>query len=463
MIENCRQFRTFFLQSTRVGLLWTNLLYWQLYYKGTFRMSLAFRNIPLSAIAFAAAMSFALVACGDDSSSASNDDTPVSSSEEGEILSSSSESQSVLEDEKDFCGGECPNPEVGDVCTCRREEGVGKWRHPYTKCYRYIDEGWSYVGTIQYVPRGVPREISCEDFVTILDMAPDKECSLGKEGDTDSLLYREWTLYYKCAEGKWTLTDSINYYCNKEKAIDKAIDGEKCLLVRDGKNRYYRKKLNLSYWVEVDIVSYYCEDVDSDTCSFKNDSATDDTILSSSSNAGEEKPEEGKECPAESEGVYASVLDTLAVYDDGNAMVWDKYYHCEAGKWVETECRDPQEACTADNEGEMKNVVCSQQPDNPKAAKEEWDFVCKDKKWEKMSAEESRVARINAQCTKDDTKIGDVCSIISGGNVAFGIMPNLLTCYVYTEEGWVSKASGSVSSTCEELLNAPADSTAAED
>lgn len=59
-----------------------------------------------------------------------------------------------------------------------------------------------------------------------------------------------------------------------------------------------------------------------------------------SSNAAEEKLEEGKECPAESEGVYASVLDTLAVYEDGNAMVWSHYYHCESGKWVETECRD---------------------------------------------------------------------------------------------------------------------------
>ena len=39
------------------------------------------------------------------------------------------------------------------------------------------------------------------------------------------------------------------------------------------------------------------------------------------SSGGEKNPEEGKECPAESEGLYASVLDTLAVYDDGNAMV----------------------------------------------------------------------------------------------------------------------------------------------
>lgn len=188
-------------------------------------------------------------------------------------------------------------------------------------------------------------------------------------------------------------------------------------------------------------------------------SSSDETLLSSSSYGKEKKSLEGIECPAESEGRYETVVDTLTEYYDGNVMEWTSYYHCESGMWVKTECRDPLDACTADNEGEMKNIVCSQQPDNPKAAKEEWDFVCKDKKWEKMSAEESRVARINAQCTKDDTKIGDICSIISGGNVAFGIMPNLLTCYVYTEEGWVSKASGSVSSTCEELLNAPADST----
>lgn len=298
-----------------------------------------------------------------------------------------------------------------------------------------------------------------------------------------------------------------------------------------------------------------------------------------SSNAAEEKLEEGKECPAESEGVYASVLDTLAVYEDGNAMVWSHYYHCESGKWVETECRDPQEACTADNDGEKKSVVCTQQPDNPKATKTEWNFVCNDKKWEKLTAEEAKAARIEAQCTtpetkigdvcsvsgyivatganyqdcylytekgwtymnqsfsscrivyhvpdsvqflemieiktecnaeneglyemvivpvkdrgeetrvrydfrcksgrwveteepsdiagqctKAGTKIGDVCSIVSGGDVSAGIMPNILNCYVYTEEGWVSKASGSpYGSSCEELVNAPADSTAAED
>ena len=166
-------------------------------------------------------------------------------------------------------------------------------------------------------------------------------------------------------------------------------------------------------------------------------------------------------CPAESEGMYETVLDTIAVYDDGKVMEWTSYYHCESGKWVKSDCRDPLDACTADNEGEMKNVVCSQQPGNPKAPRTEWDFVCKNKKWEKLSAEESKVAQINARCTKDDTKIGDICSIVSGGNVAFGIMPNVLNCYVYTEEGWVLKANGRVNSTCEELVNAPADSAVA--
>ena len=49
-----------------------------------------------------------------------------------------------------------------------------------------------------------------------------------------------------------------------------------------------------------------------------------------SSNAAEEKLEEGKECPAESEGVYASVLDTLAVYEDGNDQLEDSQERPEA-------------------------------------------------------------------------------------------------------------------------------------
>ncbi len=176
-------------------------------------------------------------------------------------------------------------------------------------------------------------------------------------------------------------------------------------------------------------------------------SSSEETVLSSSSNAAEEKLEEGKECPAESEGMYASVLDTLTVYEDGNAMVWSHYYHCESGKWVETECRDPQEACTADNDGEKKSVVCTQQPDNPKAAKAEWNFICNDKKWEKLTAEETKTARIESQCTTPETKIGDVCGI-SGYIVATGAIYK--DCYLYTEEGWVSK--GTSFSNCDEFL-----------
>ena len=194
-----------------------------------------------------------------------------------------------------------------------------------------------------------------------------------------------------------------------------------------------------------------------DSSSASNDeqpgSSSDETVLSSSSNAGEEKTGEGIECPAESEGMYKTVVDTVALYDSGDAMTQTSYYHCESGMWVKTECRDPLDACTADNEGEMKNVVCTQQPDNPKAAKEEWDFVCKDKKWEKLSAEESRGARINAQCTKDDTKIGDVCGIIKMGviDVKGALGPVSKSCYIYTEEGWVEKGDGSWHASCEHL------------
>lgn len=49
-------------------------------------MSLAFRSISLSAVAFAAAMPLALVACGDDSSSSAsdNEEQPGSSAIEEE-------------------------------------------------------------------------------------------------------------------------------------------------------------------------------------------------------------------------------------------------------------------------------------------------------------------------------------------------------------------------------------------
>ena len=198
----------------------------------------------------------------------------------------------------------------------------------------------------------------------------------------------------------------------------------------------------------ISLMAVACGD---DSPSASNDdqptSSSDESTLSSSSYGKEKKSLEGIECPAESEGRYETVVDTLTEYYDGNVMEWTSYYHCESGMWVKTECRDPLDACTADNEGEMKNVVCTQQPDNPKFAKKEWDFVCKDKKWKKMSAEESKKARIEAQCTTPDTKIGDVCGI-SGYIVATGA--NYKDCYLYTEEGWVSK--GTSFSNCDEFL-----------
>ena len=114
--------------------------------------------------------------------------------------------------------------------------------------------------------------------------------------------------------------------------------------------------------------------------------------------------------------------------------------------------------CNAENEGLYEMVIVPVK-DRGEEARVRYDFRCKSGRW--VQTEEP--SDIAGQCTKAGTKIGDVCSIVSGGDVSAGIMPNILNCYVYTEEGWVSKASGSVSSTCEELLNAPADSTAAED
>jgi len=210
-------------------------------------------------------------------------------------------------------------------------------------------------------------------------------------------------------------------------------------------------------------------------------SAKDETPISSSEI--EEMPSSSSvtetseiECNAENEGVYKTVLDTLTVYDDGNAMVWNKYYHCEAGEWVKTECRDPQEACTGDSEGEYQDVVCTAQynDNNPKSPRTTWTFKCVDKKWKKLTDEEksqlaaekgkARVEEICNEQTEPETKLGDTCSIVTNNttNVRFGITgPSILTCYVYTEEGWVAKGSAVMSgnTSCEDILNPPADST----
>ena len=207
-------------------------------------------------------------------------------------------------------------------------------------------------------------------------------------------------------------------------------------------------------------------------------SAKDETPISSSEI--EEIPSSSSvtetseiECNAENEGAYKSVKDTLTVYEDGNAMVWNKYYHCETGEWVETECRDPQEACTGDIEGEYQDVVCGNQLDNPKSSRTTWTFKCVDKKWKKLSDEEKRQleaekdrARVEEICneqTEPETKLGDTCSIVTNNttNVRFGITgPSILTCYVYTEEGWVAKGSGLSSEySCEEDESVLSDST----
>ena len=263
----------------------------------------------------AAFMSFALIACGDDSTSASNDDTPVSSSEENETPSSSSEENL---NEINFCNEQNQNPKIGDVCSYQKLVGSGRWQYYETKCYRYKDEDWTYIGRPEDVRLFYMYAISCEDLVTVLDMAPDEECSLEKEGNTDSLLLNAATpLYYKCTEGKWTLTDAVDYYCIKEKAID----GDKCLLVRDGENRYYRKINNR--WAEVDTLSYVCSDAIGDTCSLEKDGATEYYCYEQ---AG------WSLC-----GSFKKGLGLCSIETDPSAIELDgKYYYCDLDRWYST-------------------------------------------------------------------------------------------------------------------------------
>jgi hypothetical protein len=180
-------------------------------------------------------------------------------------------------------------------------------------------------------------------------------------------------------------------------------------------------------------------------------------------------------CSSENEGLYETVIDTVTVYPDGKVWDRDVYYHCESGEWVETECRDPLEACAGNNEGEYQDVVCSSNPGNPKASKTTWTFKCANNKWEKLSDEEKgqleferEMVKVDATCNEQyqpEPKLGDVCSITKqGGNVSFGIVIYTLVCYVYTEEGWVAKGSAVMSenTSCEDILNPPADTIPAE-
>ena len=175
-------------------------------------------------------------------------------------------------------------------------------------------------------------------------------------------------------------------------------------------------------------------------------------------------------CSSENEGLYETVIDTVTVYPDGKVWDRDVYYHCESGEWVETECRDPLEACAGNNEGEYQDVVCSSNPGNPKASKTTWTFKCANNKWEKLSDEEKRQLEFEREMVKADAtcneqyqpepKLGDVCGITKqGGNVSFGIVIYTLVCYVYTEEGWVAKGSAVMSenTSCEDILNPPAE------
>ena len=213
-----------------------------------------------------AAMSFALIACGDDSSSASNDDTPVSSSEKDETLSSSSEKSLEgrwTEYEIGFCNDYNPNPEIGDACEVARTTGSGRFQHTTLECYRYEEDGWSYVNR--------PSAYGLSDRPCKELVAFTAKCSPEKEGYRDSLVDGWHVSTYECTEGAWKIlsyVDSVNYYCNENG------DGEKCLLIRDGKKSYYKNIGDASNtaWLLTDSISYYC--AGRDTCSFEEDSVT---------------------------------------------------------------------------------------------------------------------------------------------------------------------------------------------
>lgn len=206
-------------------------------------------------------------------------------------------------------------------------------------------------------------------------------------------------------------------------------------------------------------------------------SSSEETVASSSSNAAEEESDRIESQCTTPETKIGDVCSVSGYIVATGANYQDCYRYTEKG-WTYmnqsfSSCRivyhvpdsvqflemvEIKTECNAENEGLYEMVIVPVK-DRGEETRIRYDFRCESGRWMETVAPSD----IAGQCTKADTKIGDVCSIVSGGDVSAGIMPNILNCYVYTEEGWVSKASGSVSSTCEELLNAPADSTAAED
>ncbi len=253
------------------------------------------------------------------------------------------------------------------------------------------------------------------------------------------------TEYFQCTSWYgWREIDDVQYACFAEFA-----DKDTCVIEAGDEKSYYKKELEpttyASFWKKID---------------------------GENSSSATELP--SIECNLQNEGLYETVIDTVTVYPDGKVWDRDVYYHCESGEWVKTKCRDPQDACTSDNEGEYRDVVCYSSQGNPKSEKTEWTFKCMDNKWKKLSDEEvgqlkaekdsAEVEGICNEQNKPEPKLGDVCSISrQGGNTTFGIVYTTLVCNVYTEDGWVAKWWGTPSEkSCEEILATPADTTPAE-
>ena len=112
------------------------------------------------------------------------------------------------------------------------------------------------------------------------------------------------------------------------------------------------------------------------------------------------------------------------------------------------------ETCDAASGGKLATVVDSLVFPNGQVFKQELQYQC-DSESEKWCGVKQDVSA----CEKPDAKVGDVCPITDSGHVPLG-GPNLLICYVYTENGWKEKGSDDwyafgQESSCEEILNAP--------
>lgn len=217
----------------------------------------------VAAAAFAASLSFSIVAC-DDSSSAGDEEVPVSSAipesssaspeSSADPESAPESSSSVPESSASGPSSKCTteneglvdsvwsgNPKYGYMMYYRCEAGSWGEREQWVTCdtagvpvgalcRRTVNVGFFYQmpSTHVYVYEGEGTWMHLLSFRAVEDITVyeglskmTKECSSKNKWDKEKITYGVdpdvITLYYMCADSGWTVVDEAGYYCTTEK------------------------------------------------------------------------------------------------------------------------------------------------------------------------------------------------------------------------------------------------------